>query len=59
MLTGKTRYRAGLFGKLILQVEESYFDDHPLGTDTKRKWRDARIDDLQEQEAAKRQGGAV
>lgn len=53
MLTGKTRYRSSMFGKLVLQVEEEYLDFHPLGTDTLLRWRDADFEDFQELEAAK------
>lgn len=50
-LTGRTRYRRGWFGRLILQVEFSqryvrdlngsgYYDSGLI-----TKWRDARVDD--------------
>lgn len=39
MLTGKTRYRTGWFGKLILQVEVR-------GKHSMFYWRDAKVEDL-------------
>lgn len=49
-LTGKTRYRAGWGGKLILQVEYAYdgssFDD--MWPRTCIDWRDAKMEDLAE-----------
>jgi hypothetical protein len=44
--TGKTRYRTSLFGKLILQVEISYYDDMPHGGMDRLKWRDAKLTDF-------------
>lgn len=48
-LTGRTRYRAGWFGRLILQVEvdvtgSPWVSQMDPGLHT--KWRDARVDDL-------------
>lgn len=52
-LTGRTRYRVGWFGKLVLQVEYATREAHPgtqgRGTDWKwtgRAWRDARCEDF-------------
>jgi hypothetical protein len=44
--TGKTRYRTSLFGKLILQVEVSYYEDMPHGGMSRLKWRDAKLTDF-------------
>lgn len=55
-LTGKTRYRKSIFGKLILQVEITYYDDMPHGGMDRTIWRDAKVTDLQ-LHAAKRQEG--
>jgi hypothetical protein len=51
-ITGNTRHRAGLFGKLILQVEENYTGAYagmgganPIRI-TETRWRDARVSDL-------------
>lgn len=50
--TGKTRYRSGWRGKLILQVEVlvSSVDTCPMTCDSHTfqttKWRDARVEDL-------------
>lgn len=38
-LTGRVRYRAGAFGKLVLQVEHAHHY---------REWRDATLGDMQE-----------
>jgi hypothetical protein len=45
-VTGKTRYRATFFGKMILQVEVSYYDDMPHGGVDRVKWRDANLTDF-------------
>jgi hypothetical protein len=52
-LTGRTRYRAGWFGRLIIQVEYATREPHEgtegRGTDwlwTGRCWRDARVEDI-------------
>jgi hypothetical protein len=46
-LTGKTRFRTTMFGKLVLQVEYSYTDyDQHAGSTTRNNWRDARVEDL-------------
>lgn len=49
-LTGNKRYRKGLFGTLILQVEESGQTYHWEGggshSPTFTRWRDAKITDL-------------
>ena len=50
-LTGRSRYRLGWFGKLVLQVEYATLQPHDAGarTDWKwtgRAWRDARCEDL-------------
>jgi hypothetical protein len=54
-LTGRTRYRTGWFGWIILQVEETALQAHEgtegRGTDwlpTGRKWRDAKTEDFTE-----------
>jgi hypothetical protein len=44
--TGRRRYRTGMFGKLILQVEWIYYNPQ-LGDDV-RVWRDATLGDLTE-----------
>lgn len=51
-ITGNTRHRVGLFGKLILEVEENYVAAYsgigganPIPV-TKTRWRDARLSDL-------------
>lgn len=48
MLTGKTRYRTGWFGRLILQVEEQIGRTDPMTceTDYFPRWRDAKAEDL-------------
>lgn len=50
MLTGKTRFRVGMFGKLILQVQSHHtVCDRPDLGDPDRDvivWRDATIEDL-------------
>ncbi len=55
MLTGRTRFRTGWLGKLILQVEYKYdvvhynLDYHDCGGDdlsSTIRWRDAKISDL-------------
>jgi hypothetical protein len=56
-LTGHVRYRASLFGRLILQVEVSYYDDMPHGGTDRLKWRDAKITDLALIATTKQQGG--
>lgn len=43
MITGKTRYRQGWRGKIILQVEESMGD---VAWFLKQKWRDATFIDV-------------
>lgn len=45
-LTGRTRYRVGWFGRLVLQVEQIRYwqDDH--GHVPSKSWRDARAADL-------------
>ncbi len=52
-LTGRTRYRVGWFGRLIVQVEYATRQPHAgtegRGTDwlwTGREWRDARCEDF-------------
>jgi len=49
-LTGRTRYRRGWFGRLILQVEETgcLFDPRGGGSYSPdyTRWRDAKVDDL-------------
>ena len=52
-LTGGRRYRVGLFGRIILQVEYATLEPHPApdrrSTDWKytgRAWRDATVEDL-------------
>ena len=46
-LTGKTAYRVGFFGKVILQVEVEYgFDCEFLGWTISTKYRDASATDL-------------
>ena len=55
-LTGKTRHRKSIFGKLILQVEITYYDDMPHGGIDRTTWRDATVSDITAQ-AAKRQEG--
>ena len=55
-LTGRTRYRTGWFGRLILQVEFRYVVD-PLNINLLRfigpdlQWRDARRDDFEPADA--------
>lgn len=53
-LTGKTRYRLGVYGCLVLQVEVEHDDptqlvsmtaSFPIGT---AWWQDATVEDLQE-----------
>lgn len=50
--TGNTRYRIGLFGKIILQIEWTYEKTHDLGgsgyfdTSTITVWRDAKPADI-------------
>lgn len=48
MLTGATRYRTGLFGSLILQVQEirTRGDWFSAEEDSFKAWRDARVEDL-------------
>ncbi len=51
-LTGRRRHRAGLFGRLVLQVEEASYlvkvaDGPPLGEHW-RRWRDAKTEDLEQ-----------
>ena len=52
MLTGRTRYRKGWFGKVILQVEETVtIDDdvgYGIGTHSHQEtcWRDAGPNDI-------------
>ena len=52
MLTGETRYRFAMFGKLILQVKYSccYDDNDPREMRMTTRWRDAVQDDLSELE---------
>lgn len=47
-LTGNTRYRAGLFGRLILQVEEvrTRTDWRTCEEDQFTAWRDANVMDM-------------
>ena len=51
-ITGNTRHRVGLFGKLILEVEEVYVSAYAgIGGAnptkiTSTRWRDARLSDL-------------
>lgn len=47
-LTGKTAYIISLFRKLILQVEESYYDSDPHDSQTRLRWRDATLRDVLE-----------
>lgn len=50
-LTGNTRYRISLLGKVVLQVEYEdwdYVGDCGFYTGTVTKWRDANFRDLQE-----------
>lgn len=51
-LTGEVRYRIGLFGKVIIQVEETSHQYDPRGggslSPEHKSWRDARIADIQE-----------
>lgn len=53
MLTGKTRYRTTIFGRMVLQVQEKfhhmkdlngsgYYDEYDSYT-----WRDAKLKDFQ------------
>ena len=45
--TGNTRHRLGLFGRLILQVQErSYRLDGPGSGEYYLVWRDAKVTDL-------------
>lgn len=46
-LTGRTRLRSGLFGRLVVQVEvnRKYFVDNYCATED-IVWRDARLTDL-------------
>jgi len=48
-LTGNCRYRSGMFGRLILQVEYEFCRYCKYGrfSDTEIKWRDAKVTDLQ------------
>lgn len=51
-LTGKTRYRTTMFGKLVLQVEFTTNHCDPIGGSgyydeyTRNYWRDAKTTDL-------------
>lgn len=52
-LTGRHRYRVGLFGRVILQVEYAFIEPHTSldnrSTDwrlTGRAWRDATVEDI-------------
>lgn len=46
-LTGKTRFRAGFFGKLILQVQVTY-EEHTYAGESRDHliWRDATAKDV-------------
>lgn len=48
MLTGNTRHRNGMFGRLILQVEErrTDIDRYDLEERQFTIWRDAKVEDL-------------
>lgn len=54
--TGRKRYRRGWFGKLILQIEETFDRWDSLGGDIDcrrvKRWRDATVDDISLEEAA-------
>lgn len=46
-LTGNIRYRRGLFGRLILQLEERHSRPMQFGyVERWTRWRDARVSDL-------------
>ncbi|NOV15887.1 hypothetical protein E5S70_07275 [Ensifer adhaerens] len=65
-LTGRYRYRLGWFGRLVLQVEQSYravdYGKRPQpGVDRTfeaRRWRDATIEDIQPLEVPYKPPGA-
>lgn len=56
MLTGKTRHRLGLFGRLVLQVEERRYRFDGSGN-YYLAWRDAKASDVSAGRAALKDQG--